>query len=109
VKHPVKARRFPCRSHPDILHIPSEIFYHGELDACADEEARESLCQWGELPTRGFPIIFHGLAAPDDRDGNSPSWYNEGEIRQVIIPNDKKVTKPDFGLSSGRSPGTGFS
>ncbi|GAQ81308.1 RNA helicase SDE3 [Klebsormidium nitens] len=93
------------RSHPDILQIPSEVFYHGELDASADEEARESLSTWRELPTKGFPIIFHGLASADDREGDSPSWYNEGEHKQMMWYIDRlldcrkpRITQFDIGV-----------
>ncbi len=43
------------RSHPDILEIPSELFYEDELMPCADETRRQSLCNWNELPT---PVRF---------------------------------------------------
>jgi helicase MOV-10 len=58
------------------------MFYDGELVACADEY-RESLCEWDELPTKGFPLIFHGVEGRDEREGNSPSWFNAVEASQV--------------------------
>jgi len=34
------------RSHPKILKTPNELFYEGELEACADEMQRERFCRW---------------------------------------------------------------
>lgn len=30
--------------------------------------------------SQGFPLIFHGVAGTDERDGNSPSVYNMAEV-----------------------------
>ena len=49
------------RSHPAVLKLPSAVFYHDELKPSADIRMRESLCQWEKLPSKGFPVIFHGL------------------------------------------------
>ena len=37
------------RSHSDILEIPSQLFYDGELRACANPLETDSLCEWEEL------------------------------------------------------------
>jgi len=68
------------RSHPDILHIPNNSFYNGELIPCADEAARTVLCDWSELPKRGFPLVFHGVVGRDEREERSPSFFNVDEI-----------------------------
>lgn len=34
------------RSHPDILKVPNELFYDGELLVCATKEQRERFCKW---------------------------------------------------------------
>ena len=49
------------RSHPAILEQPNKMFYFEELQVFADKMERESLCQWSELPKKGFPVIFHGV------------------------------------------------
>ncbi|CAI5494464.1 unnamed protein product [Closterium sp. Naga37s-1] len=73
------------RSHPKILELPNEMFYEGELEACADEMARSSLCRWDELPNKNeFPIIFHGVMGKDEREGNSPSFFNPTEASVVL-------------------------
>lgn len=38
------------RSHPAILKIPNELYYDGELQACADKMLRDSYCRWQHLP-----------------------------------------------------------
>jgi len=43
------------RSHPEILLIPNQLFYDNELMALADVVRRTALCNWGRLPTKGFP------------------------------------------------------
>ncbi|CAG2193612.1 MOV10L1 [Mytilus edulis] len=49
------------RSHPSILGLPSELFYHGELLVKADHHLTHRLYNWSMLPTKQFPVIFHGV------------------------------------------------
>ena len=49
------------RSHEALIHLPSQIFYHSELIACADKELKDCLCDWDSLPASGFPVLFHGI------------------------------------------------
>ncbi|CAG2195375.1 Putative helicase mov-10-B.2,Helicase MOV-10,Putative helicase mov-10-B.1,Probable RNA helicase SDE3,Probable RNA helicase armi,RNA helicase Mov10l1,Putative helicase MOV-10 [Mytilus edulis] len=93
------------RSHPSILGLPSELFYHGELLVKADHHLTHRLCNWSMLPTKHFPVIFHGVRGTDLREGNSPSWFNPVETVQVIrylqgILNDPdvKVEPEDIGI-----------
>ncbi|KAF6293265.1 Mov10 RISC complex RNA helicase [Rhinolophus ferrumequinum] len=71
------------RSHPTILDIPNRLYYEGELQACADVIDRERFCRWEGLPRQGFPIIFHGVMGKDEREGNSPSFFNPEEAATV--------------------------
>jgi helicase MOV-10 len=71
------------RSHPDILKLPNEMFYDNDLQAMADEMMRSSLCQWEHLPTKGFPIIFEGIVGEDQREEDSPSFFNPQEAIMV--------------------------
>ncbi|KAE8623124.1 hypothetical protein XENTR_v10005508 [Xenopus tropicalis] len=73
------------RSHPSILKIPNELFYDNELKVAADEMASKSYCNWEKLPQKGFPIIFHGVHGKDEREGNSPSFFNVNEIEELLI------------------------
>ncbi|XP_053313560.1 helicase MOV-10 [Spea bombifrons] len=72
------------RSHPSILKIPNELFYDNELQPCADQLLSNSYCSWEKLPRKGFPIIFHGVMGKDEREGNSPSFFNRNEIDALL-------------------------
>ncbi|KAM6925346.1 putative helicase mov-10-B.1 [Xenentodon cancila] len=72
------------RSHPAILKIPNELFYDGELLACAEEYSRNFYCSWEYLPKLNFPVIFHGVAGIDDRESSSPSFFNVAEIEKLM-------------------------
>ncbi|KAM9343086.1 putative helicase mov-10-B.1 isoform 2-T2 [Pholidichthys leucotaenia] len=72
------------RSHPAILKIPNELFYDNELQACADEYARNVYCGWEYLPQRGFPIIFHAVNGIDAREASSPSFFNIAEVETLM-------------------------
>ncbi|XP_048951726.1 helicase MOV-10 isoform X8 [Canis lupus dingo] len=85
------------RSHPTILDIPNQLYYEGELQACADVVDRERFCHWEGLPRQGFPIIFHGVMGKDEREGNSPSFFNPEEaatvtsyLKLLLAPSSKK-------------------
>lgn len=73
------------RSHEAILRPYSELFYHGELVPRAKPTLSHVMCQWEELPKKGFPLIFHGLESEDMQEGNSPSWFNPIEALQVCL------------------------
>lgn len=49
------------RSHGALLALPSKLFYHKELEVCADPSVVNSLLGWEKLPKKGFPLIFHGM------------------------------------------------
>lgn len=90
------------RSHPAILKLPSRLFYNNDLVAKGDEMVTHSLSRWeGTRPvsrvyssrfvtyllglvTPNFPLIFHGVVGKDQREGNSPSWFNIDEIAVVM-------------------------
>ncbi|KFO72839.1 Putative helicase Mov10l1, partial [Cuculus canorus] len=72
------------RSHSALLALPSKLFYHKELEACADPSVVTSLLRWKKLPRKGFPLIFHGIRGCEKREGHSPSWFNPTEAVQVM-------------------------
>ncbi|XP_046896067.1 putative helicase mov-10-B.1 [Hypomesus transpacificus] len=78
------------RSHPAILKIPNELFYDGELQVFADKIVRNSYCNWEHLQKQGFPIIFHGVTGRDEREANSPSFFNVAEV-EILIEYLKKL------------------
>ncbi|KAI5095127.1 putative helicase mov-10-B.1, partial [Silurus meridionalis] len=72
------------RSHRAILKTPNEMFYDGELQPCADEYSINFYCSWEHLPKPDFPLIFHGVPGKDERESNSPSFFNTSEITVVV-------------------------
>nr|KAF6270591.1 Mov10 like RISC complex RNA helicase 1 [Pipistrellus kuhlii] len=72
------------RSHAALLALPSRLFYHKELEVCADPKVVTSLLGWEKLPRKGFPLIFHGVRGSEAREGRSPSWFNPAEAVQVM-------------------------
>eukprot|EP00117_Sycon_ciliatum_P039642 scpid9001/ scgid29262/ Putative helicase Mov10l1; Cardiac helicase activated by MEF2 protein; Cardiac-specific RNA helicase; Moloney leukemia virus 10-like protein 1 len=86
------------RCHPSILELFSRIFYHNELEPCADLQERNRFCGWSELPNPSFPLIFHGLEGNDMREGTSPSWFNSAEIVQTADYLKSLFKSPDLGL-----------
>ncbi|XP_072308203.1 putative helicase mov-10-B.1 [Eucyclogobius newberryi] len=99
------------RSHAAILKIPNELFYENELQVFADPWERENYCNWEHLPRKGFPIIFHGVLGKDEREANSPSFFNVSEIEVLMDylvkliktqgkKNLPKLTAKDIGIIS---------
>lgn len=72
------------RSHPDILSVPNELFYDNELQAKADEMVTHAYCNWEKLPKQNFPILFHHVLGKDEREANSPSFFNVAEIEVLV-------------------------
>ncbi|XP_008567172.1 PREDICTED: LOW QUALITY PROTEIN: putative helicase Mov10l1 [Galeopterus variegatus] len=72
------------RSHAALLALPSRLFYHKELEVCADPKVVTLLLGWEKLPKKGFPLIFHGMRGNEVREGRSPSWFNPAEAVQAM-------------------------
>lgn len=78
------------RSHPALVSLPSRLFYGGALVAAANPGAVSGFCGWAGLAPGaraaaergglGFPMLFHGVEGEDEREGNSPSWFNQVEL-----------------------------
>ncbi|CAA7026526.1 unnamed protein product [Microthlaspi erraticum] len=71
------------RCHPEILDLPSKLFYDGELVA-SKEDTDSVLASLKFLPNKEFPMVFYGIQGCDEREGNNPSWFNRIEISKVI-------------------------
>ncbi|KAJ6480358.1 P-loop containing nucleoside triphosphate hydrolase protein [Mycena sanguinolenta] len=89
------------RSHPAILEFSNQQFYDGELIPCGNPVLTRSLENCDELPTKKFPLIFHGILGKDDREGSSPSFFNIGEATLVkkyvtsLVTNRKHRIRPE--------------
>ncbi|EJD54694.1 P-loop containing nucleoside triphosphate hydrolase protein [Auricularia subglabra TFB-10046 SS5] len=71
------------RSHESILKFPNEAFYENELEACADPVVTRSLLRFHMLPKADFPVVFHGIVGKDEREAQSPSYFNRDEASLV--------------------------
>jgi len=71
------------RSHPAIIHYPSERFYDGELEACGDPSSINSCLKLEPLVRNKYPVIFCGVEGQDLREAFSPSFFNPEEVLQV--------------------------
>ncbi|KAJ8374061.1 hypothetical protein SKAU_G00046410 [Synaphobranchus kaupii] len=85
--NPLLVTKLVCnyRSHESLLSLSSRLFYGGELLVRAQRAVVDSLCQWSRLPTKGFPLLFHGLRGTEMRESINPSWFNPGEAVQVML------------------------
>nr|CAD7574824.1 unnamed protein product [Timema californicum] len=75
------------RSHPDILYLPNELFYDGDLiDKCGPEVRQDPLLSTSLLSSKkpGRAVLFHGVIGYDQREGKSPSHFNTYEVGQVM-------------------------
>lgn len=71
------------RCHPEILYLPSQLFYQGELIPCKDDDTRTSR-DWVDLiPNEDFPVFFFGIQGLDEREGSNPSWFNRIEASKT--------------------------
>ena len=73
------------RSHPDLVALPSRLFYDNASRSCVDVATlkHRSVC----LPnseTR-FPIMFYGVQGECVKNGSSPSWCNPAEVQRVVM------------------------
>lgn len=91
------------RSHPNILHLPSKLFYGGELIPCKESDMCSSSAWVDLLPNPDFPAVFMGVQGFDEREGSNPSWFNRIEASKVveIINNliaEKGINEEDIGV-----------
>ncbi|KAG7097715.1 hypothetical protein E1B28_005039 [Marasmius oreades] len=93
------------RSHPAILNFSNEHFYNRELQYLGNPVQTHSLENVDELPTKRFPVIFHGIVGKDMREDESPSYFNIEEALLVrkyvmnLVGNRKNKIKPgDIGV-----------
>lgn len=70
------------RSHASILQYPNDCFYGNDLEACGNQDINMFIGS-PLLPNPSYPMIFHAVPGLDQREGNSPSFFNVDEVLQV--------------------------
>lgn len=70
------------RSHASILQYPNDCFYGNDLEACGNQDT-DAFIGSHLLPNPRYPIIFHAIPGLDQREANSPSFFNVDEVLQV--------------------------
>ena len=83
------------RCHPEILHLPSLLFYKEELIPCKVETS-SFMEKVDFLPNREFPVLFFGIQGLDEREGCNPSWFNRFEASKVAEVIRKLTTNTDL-------------
>ncbi|KAF9653722.1 P-loop containing nucleoside triphosphate hydrolase protein [Thelephora ganbajun] len=70
------------RSHVSILQYPNNCFYKNDLEACGNQDT-DAFIGSTLLPNPSYPVIFHAIPGLDQREANSPSFFNVDEVLQV--------------------------
>ena len=86
------------RSHWGIIKVPSELFYYSDLIPSAPEELTRRFVNSNFLPNRDIPVIFHGVQGNNDKDEDSPSWFNAVEAFEVI--RHVQLLVADYGVNA---------
>eukprot|EP00656_Telonema_subtile_P058626 TRINITY_DN9987_c0_g1_i3.p1 TRINITY_DN9987_c0_g1~~TRINITY_DN9987_c0_g1_i3.p1 ORF type:complete len:864 (+),score=133.10 TRINITY_DN9987_c0_g1_i3:1590-4181(+) len=86
------------RSHPALLDLPSQMFYHSQLVPCVELKRVDRLSRWKELPAPGFPMCFIGVEGAEEQEHDSPSFFNRDEAREIRVLVHKLVSDPDLGV-----------
>lgn len=82
------------RSIAPILMVPAALFYNDTLIASA---ADVNLLQWSGLPNPRIPILFQGCDSEESWIDEGASWYNDGEIREIVrIIQDLRSERPEI-------------
>ena len=93
------------RSHPDILAVPSRLFYSSSLLAGSPLSLQRRYCGsclGSLLPSPDHPVVFHAVSGQQLQEGSSPSWYNPQEVWQVGLYvqwlQERGVAAADIGI-----------
>ena len=84
-----KQLRLCYRSHPDIVALPSRLFYDGSVQSVASKENVALPNGWDEFcggagNGRSARCLFYGIKGKQRREGNTSSWTNPFEAESLI-------------------------
>ncbi|KAF8903069.1 AAA domain-containing protein, partial [Mucidula mucida] len=80
------------RSHPAILMPPSAIFYDDTLEPSA---IFNGIITWSGLPSPKIPLKFIGGQWKEECIDERATWFNEGEIDQVVATVTSLLSESD--------------
>ena len=96
------------RSHPSLLEVPARLFYHSELQPCADQVVVNSCLQFPGLSDAAkgkTPLIFRGIIGQDLKEESSPSFFNAEEavtvleyVKEITSMKENRVAAKDIGV-----------
>jgi len=91
------------RAHPAIMKPYSDIFYDGSLINECEQNIKDLFVGCSFLKNKDIPNMFIHVEGKEERDADSPSWYNTKEIEVVLkqiqaIQNTKKIQNSDIGI-----------
>uniref|UniRef100_A0A183CRP3 RNA helicase n=1 Tax=Globodera pallida TaxID=36090 RepID=A0A183CRP3_GLOPA len=72
------------RSHPSIIAVSSRRFYNNELHVPADAQRRDALATWKALPKQGFPVFWHHVNTPEEKEMDGHLYANKGGWMAVV-------------------------
>lgn len=90
------------RTHEAILHLPSEMFYAGDLIPCKEDKNPSNSWE-GIIPDKKFPLLFIGIQGCDEREGSNPSWFNRIEASKTVemikvLIEEKGIKEEEIGV-----------
>ncbi|XP_037915567.1 uncharacterized protein LOC119654315 isoform X2 [Hermetia illucens] len=97
------------RSHKDILALPNQLFYDGQLQVMASPKITDIALGWSGLCTKTFPIVFESVMGTMRKLKNSTSSCNYEELWSVMLVlkelmffgiKERKVRQEDIGIVS---------
>ena len=74
------------RSHPDIIAVPNNLFYCGELEARASQSKQHRFTgpDWAEeLGGATGPLVFRPVSGESQQEPGSHSWQNRAQAWEV--------------------------
>ena len=62
----------------------SRLFYENNLICRTSSKVSEKMVEWEGLKKKGCPILFRHVEGKEEREEDSPSWFNQKEVDTVV-------------------------